>query len=300
MVKPSIDLERGDSTYASAQTPGSPWSTSAASKPLLAVDDLRFGPAAAVSCAPLSFELQPGRALLVLGPNGVGKTSLLRTLLGVLPVQAGRIFWQGRALSSLSPSSLARSVALVGQSVAEPPDYSVAHYVLLGRLARLGAYAAPGKADRDRVMAVLDRLGIACLSDRPLDRLSGGEQQLARLARALAQDAPALLLDEPAAHLDPGNQARLLELLAQLRADGLALMMTTHEPWHVLGLADHVLIGTPRREWRYGPAAELMHPEILRAAYGLEFETATTAAGVAFPVPKRTRGAGVQAPLDAS
>jgi iron complex transport system ATP-binding protein len=255
------------------------------SETLLRVHKLRFGPPGAVSHDELSFELKAGQCVLVLGPNGVGKTSLLRSLLGFLPIHSGQIFWRDQGLSCVSAAQLSRTAALVAQSLSETPDFTVSHFVLLGRLARLGPYAAPGHSDHQCVAAVLERLGIERLSDQPLDRLSGGEQQLARLARALAQQAQVLLLDEPAANLDPGNQVRLLKLLAQLRREGFALIMSTHDPWHAAGLADQVLLGLPQRRWLLGPAARMLGPDSLSRAYGVEFEQAVTASGTRVPLP---------------
>lgn len=260
----------------------------AESETLLRVHRLRFGPAAAVSASEVSFDLKAGQCLLVLGPNGIGKTSLLRSLLGFLPIQSGQIFWQDQALPALTAAQLSRQAALVAQSLSEIPEFTVSHFVLLGRLARLGPYAAPGRADYEWVSAVLERLGIERLADQRLNQLSGGEQQLARLARALAQQARVLLLDEPATNLDPGNQVRLLDLLAQLRRDGLALIMSTHDPWHASGLADQVLLGLPKRQWRCGRAEELLAADSLALAYGVKFERVLTASGTPVLLPSRS------------
>jgi iron complex transport system ATP-binding protein len=269
----------------------------AESETLLKVHKLRFGPPAAVSTSEVSFELKAGQCLLVLGPNGTGKTSLLRSLLGFLPIQSGQIFWRDQALPALSAAQLSRQAALVTQSLSEIPEFTVSHFALLGRLARLEPYAAPGRADYECVAALLESLGIERLAEQRLDQLSGGEQQLARLARALAQGARVLLLDEPAANLDPGNQVRLLELLAQLRRDGLALIMSTHDPWHASGLADQVLLGLPKRQWRCGHAEELLAADSLALAYGVEFERVLTASGTRVLLPSRSV-AGSRPPVD--
>jgi len=229
---------------------------------LIAARGLASGPAPGrVLARGLDLTLRPGAILAVLGPNGAGKTTLFRTLLGLVPPLAGRL-----ALSGADP---ARRVAYVPQALSAPFPYSLADFVLMGRSARLGRFSAPSRADEAAARAAIARLGIAHLADCPITRLSGGERQLALIARALAQGAPAMILDEPAAALDFGNRERLAQLLAQLAYEGLGLIFSTHEPAQAGRLAGEVLTITRTGRVEHGPAAEMLTTERLAALYDL-------------------------------
>jgi len=247
--------------------------------PLLEVESLRFGPAGVALTAPLDLRLAAGEILAVLGPNGAGKTTLFRTILGLLEPVAGRVAWNGRDVRSLSASELARHAAYVPQSPGAAFDFTVEQYVRLGRLGQLGALRAPGAQDRVAADEAITRLGLAGLRGRPLSRLSGGERQLAAVARAVAQHPRALVLDEPAASLDIGNQALVLDMLARLAREGLAIVYSTHDPNHALATATHVLLLSRGGEVLYGSPATLLEASVLARAYGTPIEEASTAGG---------------------
>src|SRR5204862_6942607 len=143
-----------------------------------------------------------GGTLAGLGGNGAGKTTLFRTLLGLLPPQAGEVHVGGDALDTLAPNERARRLAYVPQQHVPSFGFTVEEIVLMGRASHLSAFARPGTADRAAATDALVRLGIAALAHRPITELSGGERQLVLVARALAQQAPVLILDEPTASLD--------------------------------------------------------------------------------------------------
>ncbi|WP_138466675.1 ABC transporter ATP-binding protein [Poseidonocella sp. HB161398] len=217
----------------------------------------------------IGFALAPGGILAVLGPNGAGKTTLFRTLLGLLAPHGGAVHLGGQPLGGLSRARIARHLAYVPQAMDVPFPYTVADYVLAGRSARLGPFAAPGRRDAARAAAALEELGIASLARHPVTRLSGGERQLAMIARALAQDAPALILDEPASALDFGNRERLAELLSGLAARGYGLVFSSHDPAFAVRLADRILaIGRDGRA-AAGPARDMTTDARLGALYGL-------------------------------
>jgi iron complex transport system ATP-binding protein len=190
----------------------------------------------------LDLSLEKGEVLCVLGPNGSGKSTLLRTLLGLLPALGGEVSLGGRAMGQMKREEIARAVAYVPQAGASYFDFSVEEMVLMGRTAHLGAFAAPGERDRAASRASLERMGIASLAARPVSAVSGGERQLALIARALASQAPALVMDEPTANLDFGNQARVLAQVARLRDAGASILLCTHDPDHAFQVADRVLL----------------------------------------------------------
>jgi iron complex transport system ATP-binding protein len=159
-----------------------------------------------------------GEVVCLLGPNGSGKTTLFKTLLGLLPAQGGEVWIDGRLLESLARSEVARRVAYVRQAHAAHFPYVVLDMVIMGRTAHLGPFARPGARDHAAAMAALETLGIADLAAADYTRISGGQRQLALIARALAQAAPLIVMDEPTASLDFGNQALVLREVRARRA----------------------------------------------------------------------------------
>ena len=209
---------------------------------MLDVSNLAFGFGTRRVGEDVTFDLARGETLAVLGGNGAGKTTLFRTLLGLLPPQRGTVAVGGAALSALAPVERARRLAYVPQQHVPAFGFSVIEAVLMGRAARLSTFARPGAADRSAAHDALARLGISALAARPVTELSGGERQLVLVARALAQEAPVLILDEPTASLDFGNRARVLAEIDRLRGGGLTIVFSTHEPDHALAHADRALL----------------------------------------------------------
>ncbi len=246
---------------------------------LLAVEGLQFGPEGVALTGPTTFRVAHGEILAVLGPNGVGKTTLFRTLLGLLPPVAGRVLWGASPVASLAARELSRCVAYVPQSAGAAFDFTVEQYVLLGRLGMHGPMSAPGSEDRAVATDAIERLGLGALRSRRLSQTSGGERQLAALARALAQQAGALILDEPAASLDIANQVRVLDTLAALAGQGLAIVYSTHDPNHALRAGDQALLLTPDDQPRHGAVDALIEPGALSRTYGTPIEQARTGAG---------------------
>lgn len=165
----------------------------------------------------------------VVGPNGSGKTTLVRALLGLVPVEQGTVLIDGRAVRQWSRRELARTVAVVGQQEEAVFPLTVRETVMLGRYAHLGPLDAPSSTDRTAVQSALERCDVAALTHRKVDALSGGEWQRVRIARALAQQPRALILDEPTASLDVRHEMELFELMRQLVKEGLAGLVITHE-----------------------------------------------------------------------
>jgi len=227
----------------------------------------------------LSLRVPEGTVTAILGPNGSGKTTLLRLLLGVLRPRSGEICIAGRPLwpgsragqegkAPYSRTERARLLGLVPQDEHIPFDFSVLEYVLMGRAPYLGPLDMPGEADYRAAAEALERVGLAELRDRPLPTLSGGERQLASVARALAQQTRILLLDEPAAHLDLGNQGRLLDIMRDLAAGGTTLVLTTHDPNLASSVAGHAVLVQAGQVLAAGPTDEVLTAELLSATYG--------------------------------
>lgn len=208
---------------------------------LIAAQSLDIGHRKSRIAGDIDLSLASGEILCLLGPNGAGKTTLFRTLLGLVPSMGGDVYLEGTPLTDLSRAQIARTVAYVPQSLIVPFPYSVRDLVLMGRTSLMGAFARPSHRDFSLTEDALDTVGIRHLGDIPVTAISGGERQLALIARALAQQSRAIILDEPAASLDFGNRERLLETLTRLAGDGLGLIVSTHEPAHAARIAQRVL-----------------------------------------------------------
>jgi iron complex transport system ATP-binding protein len=252
---------------------------------LLEATALRFGHPGHTVGEDLSLALHPGQVIALLGPNGGGKTTLLKTLLGLLPAQGGAVRLDGRALHEWSLPERARRVGYVPQGQASTFGYSARQMVLMGRTAHLGLLARPGAYDHAVADDALRRLGIAHLADRSVHRMSGGERQLVLIARALAQQPRAVLLDEPTASLDFGNQGLVMRAIRALAGEGLGLLFTTHDPNQALRCADVALLLREGRVLASGPVAEVVTAERLRELYGAPVEASGGQGGLPVFLP---------------
>jgi iron complex transport system ATP-binding protein len=228
----------------------------------------------------LSLAVAQGEIVCLLGPNGCGKTTLFRTLLGLIPPLAGQVTLGGRGLSTLTRADIARAMAYVPQAHVPPFPYQVAEVVLMGRTARMRPLAAPSSTDHAAARAALARLGIADLADADYSRLSGGQRQMVMIARALAQEAPVLVMDEPTASLDFGNQARVLARIADLaRAGGHAVILSTHDPDQAFALNARVILMHEGAILAEGPPEQVLTPERLSQVYGVPVAVERTLSG---------------------
>ena len=217
----------------------------------------------------LSFSVTEGEALCLLGPNGVGKTTLFRSMLGFLKPLAGTIAFDGQDIAAWPARTLARKIGYVPQSHTPPFAYPVIDVVTMGRLSRISPVASPSAHDLEVAYASLDRLGAGHLADKLYTQISGGERQMVLIARALAQEPEMLVMDEPTASLDYGNQVKVLRQISRLARDGMAIVMTTHFPDHACLCA--TTVGLITRDWvRFGSPVEVVTERTLGETYGVD------------------------------
>lgn len=217
----------------------------------------------------ISLNATSGQVFCLLGPNGVGKTTLFKTMLGFLPLMAGSITIDGEDITSWSDRRKAQAIGYVPQVHTPPFPFTVIDVVTMGRTAHLSPVASPSKNDTKIAKEALKELGISYLSDKIYTEISGGERQMVLVARALAQQPKILIMDEPTANLDFGNQVRVLEQINCLAAQGLVVIMTTHFPDHAflcpgtVGLLEH-------DRFTVGTAKEVVTEERLQRAYAVD------------------------------
>ena len=220
----------------------------------------------------ISFSVGKGEFLSILGPNGVGKSTLFRCMLGLLSGYTGDVLVDGINARTFSVREAAKHIAYIPQSSNPIFNYSVFDIVLMGRTSSLGSFRSPKKADRDKCNWALEKIGISHLADRCFHRLSGGEQQLVLIARALTQDAPILMLDEPTANLDFGNQLRVLEQARELAREGYTVIQTTHHPEQSYMFSDRILAIQNGRVLTEGPPSQVLTPENMKALYRVDVD----------------------------
>jgi iron complex transport system ATP-binding protein len=242
----------------------------------------------------LDVSVAKGEVLALLGPNGSGKTTLLKTLIGLLPPRAGEVLVGGRALAAYSLRERARLIAYVPQAHVATFAFSVEAVVLMGRTAHGNLFSRPKTADRAATMRMLERFNIAALASRPYTMISGGERQLVLLARALAQEPQFIVLDEPTASLDFGNQGKVMREVRALAAAGHGVLFTTHDPNHALRAADRAYLLRGGERIADGAVRDVLTRDQLGALYGSPVERLddpSTAASAFLPAwtPVETR-----------
>lgn len=216
----------------------------------------------------VTLSVRAGGFLAVIGPNGSGKSTLARLLLGAIQPEAGAVAFRGRPVRSWSRRELARVVGVVPQSERHAFPLTVGEVVGMGRYPHLGAFGSAGPDDRRAVTAAMDRCDVLDLAGRSTDALSGGERQRVLIARALAQSPAALLLDEPTASLDVRHEMSIFELLRELAAEGVTIVLITHNLNLAARYADELLLLDRGRARAAGPPADVVREELLRQVYG--------------------------------
>lgn len=241
----------------------------------------------------ISFKVEKGELMCVLGPNGCGKTTLLKNILGLLSPHDGTIWIDGQNVQKLSPKKLAQVMAYIPQEHTPPFPYKVSDVVLMGRTAYLSSnLSVPNKKDEEIAREALAKLNITYLKDKIYTQISGGERQLVLIARALTQQPKVLIMDEPTSSLDFGKQNVVLEHVRQLSKKGMSILMVTHDPGHALFCADQVVTLKKGHLLRIGTPQDVISEEAMKEMYDTQVKigkidiTDERTISVCIPVPK--------------
>lgn len=240
----------------------------------LEIEELSFSYGGHRVLEQVSFSADQGDLMAVLGPNGVGKSTLFRCVLGLLSQYEGRLLCGGQDLRTLSQRELASRIAYVPQYSTPVFNYEVLELVMMGAAAQISTLAMPKEEHKTAAMATLESLGIGHLAHRGVGQISGGERQMVLLARALVQRAKILIMDEPTANLDYGNQFRVMERIHRLAEDGYTILLSTHNPEHALLFANRVLALYDGRVLSMGKTEEVLTEKLLAQLYGIRVHLA--------------------------
>ncbi len=218
----------------------------------------------------LNFEVESGDILCLLGSNGCGKTTLLRCLRGFLKLKTGCCYLDGNDIFSLKTTTLARKIGFVFQEHSAPFPYSVIEVVKMGRAPHLKMFASPTRYDTEIAEKALETVGILHLKDRKFTQISGGERQLAVIARTLAQGPDVILMDEPTSALDFKNQASVLRMISKLAKQGITVILSTHFPNHALLYSCKVAMMNNGGFIAFGPADKVITEDNLKNTYSID------------------------------
>ena len=246
---------------------------------MISITDLRASYEGAEILHGISADFPAGKISVLMGPNGCGKSTTLRSLVRMVPEMSGSLTLDGQNLGALAPQELARRIAYLPQS-RNVPDISVERLVLHGRFPYLSYPRRYRKEDREKVTQALEWVGLTALRERKMENLSGGQRQKAYLAMALAQDTEVILMDEPTTFLDIKNQFEMLDRARSLADDGKTVVMILHDFESILHYADHVVLMAEGRVLTAGGAEEVLRSAEVREAFGVEPRFYETADGV--------------------
>jgi iron complex transport system ATP-binding protein len=243
--------------------------------PALSAERLSFSYGTRRVVAEVDLAIQPGELLGLLGPNGAGKTTLLHLLTGYLQPASGQVTLAGNPLRDFSRREIAQQLAIVPQHSESAFSFSVLQVVLMGRHPFAGLASFDSESDIQIAREALDQVGLSDFGDRMFDQLSGGEQRLVLIARALAQQTPILLLDEPLAALDLRHQYSVLMLLQQLRSSGKAVLATFHDLNAAAEWCDRIALMHQSQLRASGVPADVLKPELLQQVYDVPLQHST-------------------------
>ena len=217
----------------------------------------------------VSFQLNAGDVMCLLGANGSGKTTLFKAILRFLPLSQGQVYFDGEDIADWSRRRLARAIAYVPQAHASPFAFKVRDVVLMARTSHLSSFGNAQEHDHEVVEDALRSLAIMHLADKDFTQLSGGERQMVLIARAIAQEAKIMVMDEPASNLDFGNQIRMLSQVKRLSELGFTVLITTHSPNHAFHCATQVAVMKAGQLLAYGKPLSVLTSRCLEEAYSV-------------------------------
>jgi len=220
----------------------------------------------------ISFRFRSGEIVSILGPNGAGKTTFLNCLANLVPLDKGEIFIDDKNIKKIPPREVAKVIGYVPQIIVPSFDFSVLEYVVTGCAPHMGTLSRPKQEHYDIAMEAIKRMGIEKLTNRSYSQISGGERQQVSIARALAQRPAFILMDEPTAHLDYGNQIKVLKTVRSLKEEGYGVILTTHNPDHALLLQDQVAILDKNGVLSTGLSSSVLKEQNLTELYGTELK----------------------------
>ena len=216
-----------------------------------------------------------GEILFLLGPNGCGKTTLFRLILGILRASSGSIRINGRAAQSLSPASRAKLIAYIPQTHTPVFSYTALEIVIMGRAGYFSMFESPKQNDRELAFGALEKMNILHLANERYTSLSSGQRQMVLIARAICQSAKVFIMDEPGANLDYANQQLLMNVVTTLAEKGYCVVMSSHNPDHPLSIGHKVMLMRDGRVTAFGKPSDVITPETLKEVYGIEMDVIT-------------------------
>ncbi|MGI5882308.1 MAG: ABC transporter ATP-binding protein [Dethiobacteria bacterium] len=220
----------------------------------------------------ISFSVDEGQIVCILGPNGVGKTTLLNCLANLATPTKGQIMLGGKDMRYLAQREIATRIAFVPQFIIPSFAYEVLSYVVTGCAPRLGTFEKPKREHYELARRSLGQMEISHLEEKYYTQISGGERQQVSISRALTQRPGIIMMDEPTAHLDYGNQIKVLRIIKRLASEGYAAVITTHNPDHALLLGGEVAAINPGGKFIFGNSRSVINSEFLSTLYGIELQ----------------------------
>lgn len=235
----------------------------------------------------INIRIDQGKICALLGHNGSGKTTLINCLNALIKPSRGRVTVMGKDISRLDRVHIARLISVVPQSSYSVFNFPVLDMILMGSASRLKAWASPGRKEKQKAYRVMEEVGISGLATARYNELSGGQQQLVLLARALFQDTPLMLLDEPNSHLDFCNQHRIMQLMSEMvKIRGITAIITLHDPNLALYYCDQIIMLKEGEVVDQGLTEQIMNENNLRRALGENISIDSTMVGLPVVVPR--------------
>lgn len=236
------------------------------------IENLKFSYGEHEVLKSIDFTAEYGEFLSVLGPNGAGKSTLFRCMLGILKPLEGHIEIDGKKIEEIGEAELAKKMAYIPQSHSPVFNFTVKDMVLMGTTAQIGRFSSPGKKEMKIAEDAMERLAISHLRDRGYGNISGGERQMVLIARAIAQQAKILIMDEPSANLDFGNKVRVMNAVKNLTKEGYAVIQSTHDPDQAFLYSDKILAIREGQILAWGSPKDVMNKELISRLYQVDVE----------------------------